>query len=108
MESLLRLLIIRSGLPAPELNVDIFDENGTFIGRGDMVYRKERTIVEYDGAQHRSDEAQYDRDITRWDAFVDAGWRLVRVRKNGYFVHPGETVARIRAKLIAGGWTPPS
>ncbi|NQX27904.1 DUF559 domain-containing protein [Microbacteriaceae bacterium VKM Ac-2854] len=106
MESLLRLLIIRAGLPAPELNVDIFDEDGDFIGRGDLVYRSERTIVEYDGGQHGTDAAQYDRDITRWDAFIDAGWRLVRVRKKGVFVNPEETVARIRAKLVAGGWTP--
>lgn len=107
MESLLRLLILRAELPAPQLNVDIFDANGTFIGRGDMVYPKEHTIVEYDGGQHGTDEAQYDRDITRWDAFIDAGWRLVRVRKRGVFVKPEETVARIRAKLVAGGWTPP-
>lgn len=107
MESLLRLLILRADLPMPELNVDIFDENGSFIGRGDMVYWAEHTIVEYDGGQHGTDEAQYDRDITRWDAFIDAGWRLVRVRKKGVFVTPEETVARIRAKLLAGGWTPP-
>ena len=48
-ETELRLLLIRGGLPEPELNVDVVGKNGRFIGRGDLVYRRHKVLVEYDG-----------------------------------------------------------
>jgi hypothetical protein len=56
-ETLLRLLLGRAGLPEPEVNVDIRDDSGRFLGRADLVYPPWRTIVEYDGDQHRTSAA---------------------------------------------------
>lgn len=105
-ESLLRLLIARSALPEPEVNVDVTDTAGRVLGRGDLVYRRWRTVVEYDGDEHRTSSRQYDRDITRIENFAHAEWRVVRVRKRGLFGTPQATIARIERVLRAAGWRP--
>jgi very-short-patch-repair endonuclease len=105
-ESLLRLAIVRALLPEPELNVDIHDARGRFIGRADMVFWRYRVIVEYDGDQHRTDTEQYDRDITRIDDFIAAGWTVVRVRSRGVFADAAAGVGRVEAALRRAGWRP--
>jgi hypothetical protein len=105
-ESILRLLILRAGLPEPELNVDIYDARGRFLGRADQLFREFRVIVEYDGDHHRTDSEQYDKDITRIDDFITAGWTVVRVRKRGVFHDPNFGVSRVAAALRRAGWRP--
>lgn len=95
METALRLLIIRAGLPEPELNHELFDDSGRWIGRFDMVYRHARVIVEYDGDQHRQSTAQYEKDISRIDRALAAKWTVVRVRSKG--MH--DAVRRVREAL---------
>lgn len=99
METLLRLLLLRAGLPEPELNQELYDDRGRLIGRFDMVYREERVIVEYDGDQHRTDTKQYELDIGRIDRALAAKWTVVRVRARGVFVDPGDTICRVSEAL---------
>lgn len=99
METALRLLLLRSGLPEPELNQELFDDRGRWIGRFDMVYRDARVIVEYDGDQHRTSTTQYERDISRIDRAIAAKWTVVRVRARGIHVDPMDTVRRVREAL---------
>lgn len=103
-ETLLRLLLGRAGLPEPEVNPDVLNANGRFIGRGDLTFRPWRTIAEYDGDQHRTNTAQYEKDIQRLERFADAGWTVVRIRKNTLFRRPSDAVARVRRALEARGW----
>jgi hypothetical protein len=98
-ETLLRLLLIRAGLPEPELNSDIHDAAGRFLGRGDLVYRAARVIVEYDGDHHRNSKEQYENDIMRLERFRDADWIVVQVRDRGLFVNADQTIARVRRAL---------
>ncbi|POH69673.1 MULTISPECIES: hypothetical protein [Cryobacterium] len=35
---MLRVIIVLAGLPEPECNDNVFDENGRFLVRGDLVY----------------------------------------------------------------------
>jgi hypothetical protein len=100
-ETLLRLLLVRAGLPEPDLNVEIRDVAGRLLGRADLVYRKAHVIVEYDGDHHRTSTAQYEKDMTRVERLIAAGWTVIRVRARGLFVTPGETAARVRAALAA-------
>ena len=97
-ETHLRLLLDDAGLPEPELNVELYDDRG-WMGRFDLVYADQRVIVEYDGDQHRTDRRQYERDITRIDRAIAAGWTVVRVRARGLYVHPAETIDRVRRAL---------
>jgi hypothetical protein len=105
-ETLLRLLLLRAQLPEPELNVDVTSVAGRVLGRGDLVWRAWRTVVEYDGDQHRTNDIQYDRDITRIESFVREAWHVVRIRKRGLFVTQNDTIVRVQRALRAGGWRP--
>jgi len=98
-ESLLRLLLRRAGLPAPELNPVLRDRRGRRLGRFDLVYREARVIVEYDGDQHRTSTAQYERDIRRLERAREESWTVLQVRAHGLFVDPADTVARVRNAL---------
>ncbi|WP_286276298.1 endonuclease domain-containing protein [Naasia aerilata] len=98
METKLRLLLGRAGLPEPALNVNIYDRHGRFLARGDLMYEKERVVVEYDGDQHRSDRAQYERDVDRLERLTDEGWRVIRVLRD-HLADPQAVLARVRSAL---------
>lgn len=48
-ESRLRIQLRRVPLPPPELQVDIFDEGGRFVGRVDAAYLDHGVLIEFDG-----------------------------------------------------------
>jgi hypothetical protein len=105
-ETILRLIMIRAGLPEPELNVDIFSRSGRFLGRGDALFREFRVIAEYDGEQHRVDSVQYNKDMLRIEGFIRDNWMPIRVRKGQLFGDPDAAVARIEGALRDAGWRP--
>ncbi len=104
-ETLLRLAMLEAGLPEPEVNVPVMDATGLFIGRGDLVYRRWKVVVEYDGEQHRTDNRQFERDVGRLDDFAASGWRVVRITARAFADRP-TTLDRIARALVAGGWEP--
>ena len=75
-EAHVRFELVSHGLPEPELNVDVYDASGRFIGCVDMLYRQERVIVEYHGEVHRSTWAT---DVERIAALRAAGWTVIEV-----------------------------
>jgi hypothetical protein len=103
-ETLLRLLIARAGLPEPEVNAEIRDAAGRLLGRADLLYRRWRVIVEYDGEGHRTSSRQYERDETRLEDFALEGFRVVRIRKGTLFGRPDVAAARIERALRDAGW----
>jgi hypothetical protein len=78
-ETRVRLLLCRAGLPEPELNGRVVDVRGRFLGTGDLVWRRYRVVLEYEGAHHGSDPEQFRYDVERYERFRDAGWTVVRV-----------------------------
>lgn len=76
METLMRLAAVRVGLPELELQLDLYDARGAWIGRFDAVDRATRTIYEYDGQQHAYSLTQRRRDACKHQAARDAGWRI--------------------------------
>jgi hypothetical protein len=104
-ETILRLVMVRAGLPEPELNVDIFSASGLFLGRGDTLFRDFRVIVEYDGEQHRIDSIQYNKDMLRIEGFIRERWTPIRVRKGQLFGDPMAAVARVEGALRDAGWS---
>ena len=105
-ETELRLDAAAAGLPEPEVNGAIVDERGRFIAYGDLVYRAYRTILEYDGEQHRVDDAQFACDVSRLDDLARLGWRVVRVTKRHRGAERRAKLARVRESLVARGWRP--
>jgi hypothetical protein len=103
-ETLLRLILVRAGLPEPEVGVDIVDGAGRWLGRADQLFREWKVISEYDGEQHRTDSAQYDHDETRIEDFHRAGYATVRIRKGQLFGRPDIAVERVTRALRSAGW----
>ncbi|MCU1447115.1 hypothetical protein [Cryobacterium sp.] len=102
-ETRLRLLIVRAGFPEPETNVYLRLRPGRKRVRGDLVYEEYRVLVEYDGEQHRIDNAQYSRDLERLDDVMADGWRVIRVLKD---TPTSEILARLDDALRSRGWRP--
>ncbi|WP_146078244.1 hypothetical protein [Subtercola sp. Z020] len=105
METALRLLLVRGGLPEPEINVDLYTGSGEFAGRADLYYREFNVVVEYDGEQHRLDRAVYASDQRRITRLLDLN-AVVRVRVEGLRSEAHLTLAEVRAALTAAGWRP--
>lgn len=98
-ESWTRLTLCDAGLPEPVLDLDVYDENGEFIGCVDMAYPRLKIAIEYEGDHHRTDPATWDRDLAKHDALQAAGWRVIRVSRSMLFARPHELAARVRAAL---------
>lgn len=85
-ESVSRVRLHDDGLPAPELQQDVFDENGYFIARADFQWKEQRTIGEFDGKikygklrkPGQSLEDAIFAEKLREDALRDLGWQIVR------------------------------
>ncbi len=77
-ETWLRLLIVGAGLPRPETQIPVV-VNGRPKYYLDMGWEDLKIAVEYDGDHHRTDRAQFARDITRLEELADLGWTVIRV-----------------------------
>ena len=97
-ETMLRLLLVRAGLPEPEVNGEIRDPAGRVIAHGDLVWHDQRTIVEYEGRQHWEDAAQFSIDILRIDRLLEERWDHIRVDKL-LLARPADLVARVTRSL---------
>lgn len=85
METLLRLEAHRLGHHDLELQADIHDDSGVWIGRFDLVDRERRQILEYDGEQHRTNRSQYLKDLHRLDRVREAGWHVTRFHMEDFW-----------------------
>jgi very-short-patch-repair endonuclease len=99
-ESHLRVLLRRAGLPRPEVNGRVTDEFGGFLAVGDLVFRRARVIVEYDGAVHASME-QRAKDAARRALLREHGWIVVEIVGED-MRYPHRVVARVRSALSDG------
>ncbi|BDZ47005.1 DUF559 domain-containing protein [Naasia aerilata] len=101
-ETRLRLLLVRAGLPEPSLNERIYDRNGAFVAECDLVYRRARLVIEYEGDYHRTDVRTFRNDIVRRERLEDEAWTTVRVTADDLAQRPAETVSRIASRLASG------
>jgi hypothetical protein len=104
-ETWLRLCLVLAGLPMPECNLIIGDDQGP-IGRVDLVYLAYRLIIEYEGDQHRTDRNQWNRDIDRQEDFIRDRWTLIRVTSERAR-WPRQLVQTVYLALRANGYQGP-
>ena len=71
-ESVLRVMHVVTGLGPVEAQVDVADENGTFVGRADLHLVGTDRYPECDGGDHRTAE-QHGRDLRRDKAMSRRG-----------------------------------
>lgn len=103
MESILRMLIVLAGLPEPQTNAPIRNDDGTLRRRFDLYYAEGRVIVEYDGRHHALDAAQWRHDLERREELDQAGYRIVVVTAEGVYREPRRTLERVRRALVERG-----
>lgn len=101
MESHLRLLLIDAGLPRPDVNMNVYDDHGEFLGRADLLFREARVIVEYDGDHHRSDRRQFAHDVRRGSLLAAAGYLVLRFTADDVLRRPHFVIATVRAALAS-------
>nr|WP_239523486.1 hypothetical protein [Geodermatophilus normandii] len=97
-ETRLRLLLVRSGLPAPVAQ-HVVRHGSRFVARVDFAWPDCRLALEYDGTWHGERE-QFARDRERLNRLLAAGWRVVFVTARDLY-RPQELVARVAANLAA-------
>ena len=104
-ETRLRLALLYAGLPEPEVNVPIVDEDGVERSQPDLSYPEYRISIEYDGDVHNAPDQVY-RDISRAEQIRALGWTEVRISNRHMALDAKAAVAKVRTELVAKGWTP--
>ncbi|WP_128216423.1 hypothetical protein [Microbacterium enclense] len=103
-ETRLRLLLIRHGLPEPEISWVLRDANGVFVAELDLAYPSWKVAAEYDGRVHAEDMRQFARDADRWDAIRECGWQHVRILFHHMRGDGAVAVGKVREALRCAGW----
>jgi hypothetical protein len=98
METRLRLLLVLAGLPPPEVQVSIHDDQGRFLGRPDRLYRLQGLAIEYDGGNHRDRLVD---DNRRQNSLIGAGLRLLRFTAADVYGNPDLVAMQVRHALTA-------
>ena len=96
-ESLLRVVLVTSGCPAPVTQLTIVNGAGEFVARVDLGWPRIKVAVEYDGAYH-DDPRRVARDRARLNALRAAGW-TVFVIDRAQLARPDDVVAMLRPVL---------
>jgi very-short-patch-repair endonuclease len=96
-ETWLRLLVMSAGFPKPRTQIPVFVD-GRVKYYLDMGWEDLKVAIEYDGDHHRTDRAQFNRDIVRLEELADLGWIVIRVAA-GTTRH--EIVARLQRAWAA-------
>ena len=97
-ETMLRLLILRSGMPEPIVNAPIRSRTGHVVAHADLAYPEFNLVLEYDGDQHRTDKDQYYLDVKRLERITREGWRVIRINRQ-HMASPSSLAALIREAL---------
>lgn len=92
MESRLRLVIVRGGLPRPVAQLEVRNVGGAFVARVDLAYPALKIAIEYDGAWHWDRRRDDDR---RRDALRALGWDVLVYSADDVFAHPERVVAEV-------------
>lgn len=100
-ESRARCVFVDWGLPEPELNVDIHEQWGTWLARGDFVWWEWKVVAEYDGDQHRTDRSKWQYERRRRAKLEDAGWTYVEMTSDALWWGPAqdEVIGRLQRAL---------
>lgn len=97
-ETRTRLALVDAGLPEPTVQHQVW-HRGRLIAVLDLAYADLRIDIEYEGDHHRSDPAQWDRDIERQRILARLGWTVVRVTRRD--LGPGGNLVQKVAEAIA-------
>jgi len=95
METRLRMLLVLAGLPQPEVQLSVRDDEGRFLGRPDLLYRRQRLAIEY-GGNHRDRLVD---DNRRQNRLIGAGFRMLRFTAADVYGTPESVAMQVRHSL---------
>jgi len=98
IETRLRLVLARAGLPPPVLQHQVWNEAGTCVARLDLAYVDARLGIEYDGQCHLEPRAMR-RDLLRQNALRALRWTLLRFTAEDVLRHSKRLVTQVRSAL---------
>jgi hypothetical protein len=103
-ETMLRLALLRAGLPEPVLGWVITDGAGGHTVWPDLAYPNYKVAIQYDGAHH-FERGRQELDIARNEATVRAGWTqvIITARLMDAF-GSAAAVVKVRDALLRNGW----
>ncbi|GAA2092722.1 hypothetical protein IDH50_18415 [Aeromicrobium tamlense] len=106
METLVRLMIVLSGLPHPACNVTLLDDAGHLVATPDLQWARFKVVVEYDGIWHERspDDRRWQRD--RREELERRGWTVIVVHDTD-LAKPVSIVTRVHDALVRGGYRGP-
>lgn len=94
-----------AGLPQPEANIAVgLGDDAKAVG--DLVYRRWRLVVEYEGGHHQKDRTQYVSDLDRYALFRAHKVRYVQVTHEK-LSHARTLVGEVFRELVAAGYDGP-
>ena len=99
MESRMVDVIRRHGLPTPVLQFEVRDERGHFVARVDAAYPEHRVAIEYDSKQEHTGEQALQRDSSRRNRIIRAGFLPVTARYGDLKSGGGELCSTLAALL---------
>jgi hypothetical protein len=77
------LQLIRAlGFPEPEPQVEVYDQNGEFVGRADFGYRDDKIVLLYHSREWHSLEVDEEHDDNQRNDYQGAGWLVVIIRRS--------------------------
>lgn len=103
-ESRVRYWLAIGGLPTPEVNADIVID-GEWFARGDLVFRDEQVVVEYEGAVHATPR-MHAYDAGRRALLSARGWTVI-VLTSKSLRNPHAMVDSVRSQLTQAGQRSP-
>jgi hypothetical protein len=103
METRLRWMLVKAGLPRPEVQRPLYDSQGRFVGRADLYYDRASLVVEFDGGNHRD---RLTEDNRRQNMLINAGYTVLRFTASDIFNRPNTVVAQVSAAVGASARRP--
>lgn len=105
MESRTRTRLLRAGLPAPELQIEIATSSGArFL---DVGWRKYRVGVDYEGEEFHTGDGRMAEDRRRHNDVTDSGWRMFYPTARDIYLDHRSFVEMIERALRTAGWNGP-
>ena len=97
-ERILHTVLRRAGISGWRANVPVMDEHG-LVGYGDVVFVDVPLVLEADGQAHHTDARRFQRDRTRQNRLVNAGYVVLRFTWADLTERPADVVAQVLAAL---------
>lgn len=105
-EARTRLLVVVAGVPEPEVNRDVYAEDGSgWLFRPDLRWLGPKVALEYDGLDHVRSERRR-RDMTGRETADRHGWRVLVAASADLRTYRRQLVARVEDALHERGLRP--